>query len=217
MRQSPSDIAAIGLFGCALILTTLVVKREVFPSSPAEVATRRVFPAPKLLLAGRTIGPDSAPVTIVEFSDFQCPFCAKALPVLDSVRAKYPRDVKIVYRHLPLETLHPHAWTAALASECAGDQGRFQQYHDILFRVQDSIGRIDWGVLANRAGVSDTEAFALCLKKERHTNAIERDVLVARGLGLRGTPVFVIGEELVEGAPSVAWLSRRIDRSLAKR
>jgi protein-disulfide isomerase len=215
MKHSAMDFATLGIFACAVVLTGVVVRREFFRSnSPAMPAERTVFPRKELTMVGRVIGPDTAPVTIVEFSDFQCPYCAKAVAVMDSLRGKYPDKAKVLYRHLPLETLHPFAWTAALASECAADQGKFSEYHDLLFRVQDSLGHVTWPSLAKRAGLSNVKAFEQCLTEERHSLSIKRDVLLARDLDLRGTPAFIVGRDLFEGTPPFAWFERRVSEAL---
>jgi len=214
MARSATDIAAMGIFLCTIVLTGVVVRRELQSAPPPQPTERSVTSRKELTMVGRAIGPDTAPVTIVEFSDFQCPYCAKVQPTIDSLRRKYPDKVKILYRHLPLETLHPLAWTAALASECAGDQGKFTEYHDLLWRMQDSLGRVPWPSLAKRVGVADLKAFEQCTAEEKHSFAIRRDVLLARDLSLRGTPTFIIGTDLYEGTPPFAWFDRRISQAL---
>src|SRR5690606_14908791 len=88
------------------------------------------------------IGPSSAPVTIVEFSDFQCPFCSRAQPTLLELQKRYPSDVRIVFRHLPLD-FHNQAFDAAVAAEAAHEQGRFDTYHRLLFENQKALSRKD--------------------------------------------------------------------------
>jgi len=213
MKYTPADVAAFGIFACAAILSGVVVKREFGRERPPVAAPRRVTPSPAVVDVGRVIGPEEARVQVVVFSDFQCPYCAKAQPVLDSLRQRHAGVFKLRYRHLPLETLHPHAWNAALASECAGDQGRFGEYHDLLFAKQDSIGLISWSEFATRASVRDGKEFSACLASERHNSAIERDVLLARSLEVRGTPAFIVGNELFEGVPPLQWFERRVSKA----
>jgi len=211
MKRPLADLASVGILGCALLLTGIAVRREFFSAPrPQDDGPRRVASGPALTRVGRVLGSDSADATVVVFADFQCPYCAKARVVVDSLLREVPPRFNVRYRHLPLETLHPHAWTAALASECAGDQGRFREYHDVLYTLQDSIGKLSWTDFAARAGVPRVREFDLCLVAERHTNAIERDVALARSLAIRGTPAFVVEGELFEGVPSSAWLGRRI-------
>jgi protein-disulfide isomerase len=132
---------------------------------------------------------------------------------MKSTLADYPRDVKIMYRHLPLETIHPHARTAAMAAECAGAQGRFPAYHDLLYSHQDSIGTISWTDLAVRAGVASSREFEECLAQERFAGEVERDVLLAKELNVTSTPTFIIGDEAYTGVPPAAWIKRQIART----
>ncbi|PIZ65142.1 hypothetical protein COY14_03010, partial [Candidatus Roizmanbacteria bacterium CG_4_10_14_0_2_um_filter_36_9] len=83
-----------------------------------------------------SIGPKDAPVTIIEFSDFECPFCARAFTTIEQIKQEYPDSVKIVYKQLPLTNLHPDAQKAAEASVCASDQGKFWEMHDKMFKSQ---------------------------------------------------------------------------------
>ena len=88
---------------------------------------------------GPSMGPETAPVTIVEFSDFECPFCRRAGPVVEELLRRYPQEIRVVYRHLPLEHIHPRARAAAEASACADGQGRFWGFHDRIFEAPDAL------------------------------------------------------------------------------
>ncbi len=215
--RSIADLATVALACCAIVLTALATYRTMSASSLKSTSGRRLAEVPGLFTVGHVLGPNDAPIRIAVFSDFECPFCARAQSTMDSVAALFPEQVSFVYRHLPLETLHPHAWTAALASECAGEQGMFEAYHDALFEIQDSIGRIDWSSIAGRVRIPDVTAFTSCLETEAHSGKVERDVLLARTLHLRGTPTFVIGRELWEGVPPIAWFERHVNASLRVR
>ena len=140
MKNFLSTATTVVLTLCALVLTGILVRREFFPGITAT-APREVEHWSQLASAGHTMGPANAPVRILEFSDFQCPYCARLQPTLQAIRAKYPDRVAVVYRHFPLAD-HPHAMQAALASECAAAQGRFERFHDILFAAPDSISLI---------------------------------------------------------------------------
>ncbi len=140
------------------------------------------------------LGPADAPVKVVVFNDFQCPYCASVAPELHRLRERYPREVAVVYRHFPLKMLHPHAMDAAAASECAGEQGRFAGFHDLLFAKQDSIGVKPWRELARGAGVGDLGRFQACLGETAPRQAVNADLTMGRGIGVRGTPaIFVNG------------------------
>jgi protein-disulfide isomerase len=189
---------------CAVLVTATLLRRE-FASPRAEAAerapARSVSNWREYAAAGQRTGPVQAPVTIVEFSDFQCPYCRMAAARLDSLRQEYPDQVAIVYRHFPLPN-HPHAVAAARASECAGEQGRFWQMHDHLYARQDSIGYIGWARFATSAGVSDSLAFQSCISRLGPLQALERDTAAGNRLGVRATPTLLInGTQFVGAAP----------------
>lgn len=216
MKLAPSDVASIVLVSCALVLTALAVRRDLVQHPSLGEGFRKIPYSPELSLAGRALGPTTARATIIEFSDFQCPYCARAEAVLRAVRSKHADEVRILYRHLPIESLHPHARAAALASECAAAQDRFEEYHDLLFRFQDSIGPLPWDQFAGRAGVANIPEFRKCIAEERYADALERDVAAARALEVRGTPAFIIGEELFQGVPTLSQVENRIARELRR-
>lgn len=199
---------------CAVVLTGVVVRRE-FASPDAEAAER----APARVIAdwreyakdGQRTGPADAPVTIVEFSDFQCPYCRMAAARIDSLRQEHPGEVAVVYRHFPLPN-HEHAVAAARASECAGEQGRFWEMHDQLFAAQDSIGRVGWARFASSAGVRDSLSFQGCLSRGGRLPALERDTAAGNRLGVRVTPTLLINGTQVLGAPPLDTLRAYVRR-----
>jgi protein-disulfide isomerase len=151
------------------------------------------------------MGPADAGVVIVEFSDFQCPVCRGFAERLRALRARYPRDVAIVYRHWPLE-YHNQAYPAARASECAGEQGKFSEMHDILFANQDSLGLVSWRSLASRAGVPDTAVFEGCFTRPGKIPEVERDIHEVASLNGTGTPTVLVNGEQYSIPPDSAGL-----------
>ena len=209
-----SNLATVLMVGCALAVTGAVVRREFF-APDAAAAQQELTPRPvenwaRLASAGQRLGPAEAPVQIVEFSDFQCPFCATFRGTLAKLRAKYPTRVSVLYRHYPIDALHPHARTAALASECAAEQGRFEAYHDLLFAQQDSIGAKTWERFAAQAGVPDVDAFARCVGEQRLAGNVDRDFRLAEETGISLTPSIIINGTLVPGALSETELEKWI-------
>lgn len=207
MNNTLSNAVTVVLTICAVIVTGLLVKREFAPPAPAaeaEAEPRMVGNWQQILgtvlAKGHVIGPRDAPVKVVEFADFQCPFCARAQPVLERIRRKYPDQVAIVYGHLPLQGIHPYAFTAALASERAGAQGQFAAYHDVLFEHQDSIGEASWTWFAKRANVSNLAEFRRCVKSERLRARVTGDAEIAEQLGLTSTPAFIVNGRLWTGS-----------------
>lgn len=191
---------------CALIVTGLVLRREFFRPPQEAPAAKRIVGAEAALWGGQPMGPKGAPISIVVFSDFQCPFCAKLTQNLKVVRDKYPNEFGVVYRHLPIESIHPESFNAALAAECAGAQGRFESYHDALFSEQDSIGKVQWSHYARIAGVPSIATFEDCIKERAFDNRIRTDMKLAKSFGLTGTPSVIVGDTLLPGTPSARVL-----------
>jgi protein-disulfide isomerase len=216
MKTKLPDIATGLMVCCALAITAAVVHREFFPAAAAaqpDTEPRPVQNWEQIAAAGQRMGPAAAPVQIVEFSDFQCPFCATFAETLRKVRAKHPGRVSVLYRHYPIQQIHPYARTAALAAECAGEQGRFEAYHDRLFVAQDSIGTWAWERFAAEAGVADVPAFTRCVRDERLLAKVDRDAKLAEEAGISLTPSIVINGTLIPGALSEAELEKWITRS----
>lgn len=149
--------------------------------------------------AARGAPAGEAVLEIVEFSDFECPYCARAVPVLDDLLARHGDAVRVVYRHFPLP-VHPHAARAARAAEEARRQGAFWPYHDLLFRHQDRLTDVDLVGYADSLGL-DTEAFRAVLASDAHAGTIEADVRRGRGLGVSGTPTFYVNGYRLVGVP----------------
>jgi protein-disulfide isomerase len=205
------------LVACAVTVTALVVRRELFaplPAAAADVAVEsRTVADWRGYARGDRIGPAAAKVTIVEFADFECPFCRAMAPRVRDIRRKHPREVALVYRHDPL-SYHPHAADAAKASVCAGRQGRFEALHDLLYARQDSLGAVPWPRLAAEAGVGDLAAFGACMRDPATQTRIDGDVRDAARLGVKGTPTFLVNDRMMSGAAPGA-LEAAVERALA--
>lgn len=216
MKKILADAGTAVLVCCALVITGLAVRRELGAARPAATPyTDQVRPVRdwRSYATGTRIGPADAVVTIVEFSDFQCPYCRVMAERLREVRRKHPREVALVYRHFPL-SYHPHALPAARASVCADEQGRFEAFHDALFARQDSLNDAALPRLAKIAGVPDAKRFDECLKGAASLAHVERDIAAARQLGISGTPALLVNDALITGgAPGV--LEEQVARALA--
>jgi Na+/H+ antiporter NhaA len=143
-------------------------------------------------------GPVNAPMTLVEYGDYECPFCSAATGAVRELRTRFGDDLRYVFRHLPLPDVHPHAELAAQAAEAAGAQGRFWEMHDLLFEHQDQLEFEDLVGYATGLGL-DVEAFARALREGRYASRVETDVASAEESGARGTPTFFIGEHRHSG------------------
>ncbi len=160
------------------------------------------------------LGPADAPITIVEFSDFECPFCRRwhaevYKPLLDA----YPGKIRLVYRNLPLTSIHPDAMGAAEAAMCAGEQDVYWKYHDKLFS-SESLGNSVYIQYAQDLGLN-MPAFEACLSDHKYQKTIEADSDFAINLGIRSTPTFFINGLAIVGAQPLDVFKQVIDKELA--
>jgi protein-disulfide isomerase len=161
-----------------------------------------------------SFGPGDAPITVVEFSDFQCPFCRRFHEqTYQALLDAYPGQIRFVYRNLPLTSIHPEAMSAAVASLCANDQGLYWEYHDKLFS-SDALGTEVYVQYATDLGM-DTEEFTACLDSGKHNEFIQKDMDFALNLGIRSTPTFFINGLALVGAQPLANFQQLIDKELA--
>ena len=145
-----------------------------------------------------TRGPAAAPVTIFEWSDYECPFCKRAQEVLLRLQGEFPDTVRLVFKDFPLRS-HPNALPAALAARCAGAQGHYWAYHDLLFVAQPDLSRDHLIGYARRLGL-EAPAFTECLDSSRFRDAVLADQREGREAGVRATPTFFINQRKIEGA-----------------
>ncbi|MET0398139.1 MAG: thioredoxin domain-containing protein [Longimicrobiaceae bacterium] len=204
MRERLANGLTAATAVCAIVLAALAVRNQLRPARPNGSGGIQVVENWQALAReGNVLGPPGAPVRIIEFSDFQCPFCAEAHRSLRDVRSRHAARVAVVYRHYPLPG-HRYARRAAVASECAAEQGVFEPYHDLLFAQQDSLGIKPWDRFAREAGVGDLDHFRECLESGRAAHRIQRDLQAVSKLGTRGTPTFIVNGRMFTGAISSA-------------
>lgn len=162
------------------------------------------------------LGAAAASVTLVEFSDFECPFCSRFFPTLKRIEDEYGDRVNIVYRQFPIPSLHPAAFKAAEASLCAHAQDRFWAYHDLLFQEQDALTVRDLKEKAGRLGLDQAE-FDRCLDTGRYTEQVQNDIAAGRAAGVTGTPaLFVNGIRIPGGAVAFDSVANVLDAELAR-
>lgn len=160
-------------------------------------------------------GAADAAVTLVEFSDFQCPFCKQVQPTLTQLLARYPGKVKLAYRDFPIDSLHPQARRAAEAARCALDQGKFWDYHDLLFANAPQATPEDLGRYAQQVGL-DLTKFEPCLSGGVHRAAVQRNLDDGTRLGITGTPAFFINGRPLSGAQPLEAFVRVIEEELGR-
>jgi len=200
----------------------LVTRRQAYVQSlRSQVSVVVHLPAPPMFkvevgVAGAPFrGPATAPVTIVEFSDFQCPYCKQVVPTLAQLLSRYGEKVKLVFRDFPIDGLHPQARKAAEAARCAHDQGKFWEYHDALFTNSPSANPEQLKTYAQRVGL-DLPSFERCLGGGSHAAAVQKDIEEGTRLGVTGTPAFFVNGELISGAQPLESFVRVIERELAR-
>lgn len=154
-----------------------------------------------------------APVVLVEYGDFECPYCLRAESVLRDLVTAFGDDLAFVFRHLPLDQVHDHARLAAEAAEAADAQGRFWEMHDMLFAHQDALEEADLMRYAQALGL-DVDRFARELHQRRHALRVERDVASADDSGAAGTPTFFVNGRRHHGRHDVATLTEVLEREL---
>ena len=162
-----------------------------------------------------SLGPEDADIVLVEFSDYQCPFCKRWHDeVYQQLLAAYPGQIRVVYRHLPLTSIHPDAMSAAIASMCAEEQSSFWQFHDKLFSNEYGLGRDAYTQYATDLGL-DTTAFEACLDSGKFDDFIQQDMDFSINLGVRSTPTFFINGLAVVGAQPLDVFKQVINKELA--
>ena len=208
MRGTLDSLATALLVACALCVTGLAVRRELFPATPPSgagakpryIASWRSFDS-----VGIVTGSSTAPIHITEFVDYECPACRGYSSVLSEIAQRHPGQVSEVFVHFPL-TIHRFSQPAARAVECATQQGRFQEMRTLLFAQQDSFGIKPWAAYATGAGVPDTSRFAMCLKDSASAARIARGSKLADSLQLNGTPTIVVNGWMYSTPPTLAEL-----------
>jgi protein-disulfide isomerase len=172
-------------------------------------------PRVEVAATGPAKGPESAPITIVEFSDFQCPFCSKAESTVKDLLEleKYKGKIRLVYRDYPLPN-HPLAPKAAEAAHCAGDQGKYWEMHGKLFASQPKLEVTDLKTYARDVGL-DGARFDKCLESGEKAKVVEEHAKAGEAAGVRGTPAFFINGRLISGAQKLDAFTALIDAELA--
>ena len=207
------------LAAAALVIAILMLRREL---SPREARTSAVALAPptkisqweELLKVGRRMGSDSAAITIIEFGDLECPFCAKFHDTYRAIRQRFGDQISLVFLHHPLPA-HRFARPAARAAECAASEGLFGPFVEAVFRNQDSLGLKTWVEYASGAGVTDTVRFRQCATDTMTVRRVEDGLAIGKQIGVRGTPTIGINGWRYDVPPSEEQIERAIRALLA--
>ena len=154
-------------------------------------------------------GPEAAPVTVVEFSDYQCPFCARSEPLINDILKAYPTQVRFVYKHLPLVSIHQLAMGAAQAAVAAQQQGKFWEMHDLLFANQRALQPEKLKEYAKQLGL-DVAKFEADMTSPETKSIIQDDMRLSQAVGVRGTPTIFVNGKLLQNR-SIEGFKERVD------
>ncbi len=166
------------------------------------MANARISSMIKNLPDGRSpvMGIPTAHYKIIEFSDYQCPFCGIARPVVAKFFAHHPMDVVVYHYEMPLTQIHHYAYVASIAANCAELQGVIEPYQSLLFQHQKEFATLNWAKLAEQAGIKNVDYFRKCVHDETPRKHIDKDIKIGESLGIEGTPTFIINGTLLSGA-----------------
>jgi len=202
-----------------LIQERMAVAREQFLDTlKAKTPVVISLEPPRLAVSaakGATKGQPNAPIEMIEFSDFQCPFCQRAHATVEQVLATYGDRIRFVYRHYPVQG-HAAAKPAAEASECAKEQGKFWPFHDRLFANTSKLSDADLKAHAAAVGV-DTATFNACVDSHKYRSVVEADARDGDAVGVNGTPAFYINGRMISGAQPFEVFKKLIDDELQRK
>lgn len=188
---------------------------EIMPINSTPIKTPRVD---ENLLYGQGephVGDISAKARIVEFGDFECPYCEQSFSIVREILQQYQGRIYFVFRDFPLTDIHPHALPAAEAAACAAEQGKFWEMHDKLFINQDNLEEADLRKYAQAIGLNATQ-FSSCFKANKYLPEINQDIDDGIGFGVRATPTFFINGYKIEGVIPKDLFRQLIDKALAE-
>ena len=192
--------------------------QEYIESLRKESGFENDLKAPRYEVAsgGTATGPADAPITVVEFSDFECPFCKRADPVVRQMLERYPTQVRFIYRDFPLDHIHQKARGAAEAARCAGEQGKYWEFHHLLFDKSPALTPEDLKSYAKQLGLDEAK-FDQCVAQHGGKDLIEADIKAGEEAGVQGTPAFFVNGLPVAGVRSGEEIAKVIDDELAKK
>lgn len=206
------DVITLLLVACALLVAVLATVRAVpsLRTGQRESLDDRSRVLRQVATTGTmVIGSDDANVRVTIFSDYECEGCALIHQIFRDLQSLHPGKLAIVHRHYPLTRIHPNAFEASIAAECAGDQNRFVPMHEALLRRQREIGTRTWLEFGREAGIANEAEFERCLRSSSAARRVEADRRLALDLRIRGTPAIIVGDELFYG-PQAADAAERL-------
>lgn len=189
----------------------------VLPAGGGQIpATETPVPRQNIEIGDAPVwGKSDAKVTIVEFSDFECVFCERFFnESYTTLKVQYGDKVKFVFKHFPIIEIHPNSVNAALAAECAREQEKFWEYHDMLFRNQNNLTRAGLLEYARAVKIPDEAKFTQCYDTQKYAQRVQNDIQAGLGYSVRGTPTFFISGNILVGAQPLSRIKAAIDQAL---
>jgi protein-disulfide isomerase len=218
VRRS-TDWAGLVIATCAIAMTALVGYRELrftpAATNPDNAPPLQVEGWAQIVSDRPMLGQPAAPVKIVEFGDFQCPFCAGYVPTLDSIRAKYAARVAVVFVNFPL-SYHPYAIPAARAALCAWNQGRFDAMYHALYKNQSSFSSRSWQRWGTVADLPDRPKFKQCVNSTAPLPLLARDTTLGNRIGVNATPTILVNGWMWKVPPTYTRLDSAVQAELRK-
>jgi len=209
-EQKLNNFLTVILVICALIVTILVVRRELFlRQNNLSYQIVKISNWEILLSGGQIVGNRSAAVYIVEFFDYECPYCKEMEMVLKKLINKYKGKVSLIRYNFPLPG-HKYSYDAAVASLCASNQGKYESFHEILIREKTFDGR--WDSLAVLAEIQDILSFRKCLLDKDARNRIQNEINIAKRFNIQSVPTIVINGYMIQGMISEEQLDKLIQK-----
>lgn len=194
------------------VLKEIQSKLSAVPAGRPQIDPNKIYSIPLGDAAIR--GPNNAPVTVVEFSDFQCPFCAQTTPVIEQLLAAYPKQVRFIYKQFPLEQIHQNAMPAAKASIAAKNQNKFWEMHDELFKISRELTSENIRAKAQQIGL-DMKKFDADMASPATEKAVRDDLAIGRSVDVQGTPTLFINGKRVMNR-SLDGLKAMVDEEIKK-
>jgi protein-disulfide isomerase len=218
LKLKSEEVIALTTLAILIIQVVLLVTltRRVISLERVFTSAFNVQPPAPIVLdripdeRGYALGYPDAPVTIVEFADYECPSCATAAQSIRDIIKRYPGKIRFVLRHFPLTSIHSNAFLAALAVECAGEQGKFWDMHNSVFENQSALSPETIMGISQKIGL-DGDQFSECLNSRKYETDVNQDVEDGERYGVEGTPTFFVNKQL---APSVGDIERLVQEAI---
>lgn len=193
---------------CAVLVTGVVVRRELVPSQVRGGPRAPVYEKDwrEHLVGIQWLGTPDAVDTILVYSDFQCPFCRQFFDAVDELARMEGASLAILHRNFPISTIHPHARAAAIAGHCASLEGRWREFHTLVFDHQERIPELRWHDVGRQIRVPDSLRYRACLNEPETHRVLAADSVSAVSLGIPGTPLVFVNGWRTDGTPTLAQI-----------